>query len=148
MGDDFSRCKYTELDYTEHKIGGGGWVVFAINLWNTCSLSKDIRKKKQTEAVHFSPGGDKHREWKQPQLWMTPLDSHVLLSLCVQPWTPPRTRARMWSAAAIRCVSLRATRGPCVSIARNWSTGRWRFRRDRSEGESCFVFARHVDAVR
>lgn len=30
MGDDFRRCKYTELDYTEHKIGGVGWYLPSI----------------------------------------------------------------------------------------------------------------------
>lgn len=52
------------------------------------------------------------------------LNSESRCFVLLQPWTPPRTHARMWSAAAIRCASHRATRGPCVSIARNWNTGR------------------------
>lgn len=42
--DNFKRCKYIELDYAAHKIAA--FLLFfpaalAINLLNTCSLSKD-----------------------------------------------------------------------------------------------------------
>lgn len=81
-----------------------------------------IRKNKtQPEAQN-----DKNRDSKAKPLrcdWQ--LDSDEADSaVCSQLSTPPRTRARMWSAAGTRCASLRATRGPRVSIARNWSKGR------------------------
>ena len=49
--------------------------------------------------------------------------SHCCASLSCQLWTPPRTPVRRWNAAATRSASPRVTRGPCVSIARNWSRG-------------------------
>lgn len=87
-------------------------------------LVKRRIKKKQPEALWFSSHGGGKNRIKAKHLNS---DWHVwifsVLVFCLQPWTPPRTRARMWNAAAIRCASLRVTRGPCVSIARNWSTG-------------------------
>lgn len=93
-------------------------------------LVKRINKqnKRQMEARYFSARG--HRNWELKQNKSALIDTSGFQSCCfvfVQPWTPPRTRARMWSAVAIRSALLRASRGPCVSIAKKWSTGRWRF---------------------
>lgn len=71
-----------------------------------------------------------------PELESPPLDWTFSLQLShFQLWTPPRTRARTWSAAAIRCASRRATRGPCASTAGNWSKSRWRSRWKQRDGQ-------------
>lgn len=124
----FKCCKCTEFDYTAHKMAA---LLFL--LVSTCYQSvehmlhvKRQIKNSQKLCCVFSLGGGKNKELKQ--CTSTVIDTSGFFNVfCLQPWTPPRTRARMWSAAAIRCASLRATRGPCVSIARNWSTGRWSF---------------------